>query len=171
MRASNRMKSVVWLLMIWVPLSEAQRPPATEDQHPSVPPAVTEAFKARRLDGRYQVSFHLSPFYLEGDFNGDGKRDTAVLVRERKTGKIGIAIVHSGRNDVFIVGAGKTTGNGGDNFDWMDSWSVYAKKDARGGAGKGPRLKGDGLLVERTESASGLIYWNGAKYVWRQMGD
>ena len=36
----------------------------------------------------------MNPFYLEGDFNGDGALDVAVLIKERGTGKHGIAVVH-----------------------------------------------------------------------------
>jgi hypothetical protein len=34
-----------------------------------------------------------------------------------------------------------------------------------------PLLCGDALLVEKTEAASALIYWNGKRYVWSQQGD
>ena len=123
--------------------------------------------------GKYDLSFRVNPSYLEGDFNGDGKMDTAVLVKERSTGKLGIAIVHSPTGKVTILGAGIGIGNGGDDFEWMDSWQVYSKTRAAHAAGESSvqHLHGDALLVEKSEAASALIYWNGKKYVWSQQGD
>ena len=37
------------------------------------------------------------------------------------TGKLGIAIVHGATGEVTIFGAGIAIGNGGDDFEWMDS--------------------------------------------------
>jgi hypothetical protein len=115
----------------------------------------------------------MNPSSLEGDFNGDGKKDVAVLVKERSTGKLGIAIVHGTTGRVTILGAGIGIGNGGDDFEWIDSWQVYSK--TRGGRAAAetsiPHLRGDALLVEKTEAASALIYWNGKRYVWSQQGD
>jgi len=88
--------------------------------------------------------------------------DAAVLVKERSTGKLGIAIVHGTTGKVTILGAGFGIGNGGDDFEWMDSWQVYSKTR------NVPRLRGDALLVEKSEAASALIYWNGKRYVWFQ---
>jgi hypothetical protein len=34
-----------------------------------------------------------------------------------------------------------------------------------------PLLSGGALLVEKSEAASALIYWNGKRYVWSQQGD
>jgi hypothetical protein len=53
--------------------------------------------------------------------------DAAVLVKERSTGKLGIAIVHGTTGKVTILGAGFGIGNGGDDFEWMYSWQVYSK--------------------------------------------
>ena len=39
---------------------------------------------------KYDLSFRMKPSYLEGDFNGDGKMDTAVLVKESSTGNLGL---------------------------------------------------------------------------------
>ena len=36
---------------------------------------------------RLEISRRMNPFYLRGDFNGDGKLDYVVLVKERKSGK------------------------------------------------------------------------------------
>lgn len=100
-------------------------------------------------------------------------RWTAVLVQERSTGKLGIAIVHSPTGKVTILGAGIGIGNGGDNFEWMDSWQVYSKTRAAHAEAESsvPHLRGDALLVEKSEAASALIYWNGKRYVWSQQGD
>jgi hypothetical protein len=55
----------------------------------------------------------------------------------------------------------------------MDSWQVYSKACAAHAAGETSvlRLRGDAILVSKTEAASALIYWNGNKYVWLQQGD
>ena len=34
-----------------------------------------------------------------------------------------------------------------------------------------PHLRGDALLLGKSEAASALIYWNGKRYVWLQQGD
>jgi hypothetical protein len=115
----------------------------------------------------------MKPSYLEGDFNGDGKMDVAVLVKARSTGKLGIAIVHGTTKKVTILGAGIGIGNGGDDFEWMDSWQVYSKTRAAHASGETsvPHLRSDALLVEKSEAASALIHWNGKRYVWSQQGD
>ena len=126
---------------------------------------VQAVLKKQSLDKRLEISFKLDPFHLSGDFDGDGKPDVAIFVRDKTTGKTGIAISNSHTAKVFVVGAGTNLGNGGDNFDWIDVWKVQPKKKS------GPSMKGDGLLVEKSESGGGLIYWNGVRYVWRQQGD
>jgi hypothetical protein len=138
-----------------------------------VPDAVKKALTNGSAGKKYDFSFRMNPSYLEGDFNGDGKMDTAVLVKERSTGKYGIAIVHGKTGKVAILGAGNGIGNGGDDFEWMDSWQVYSETHPARAQGETslPRPRGDALLVEKSEAASALIYWNGKRYVWSQQGD
>ena len=121
---------------------------------------VAEVFHGKKLDQRYDFDSWFNPSHLIGDFNGDGRPDFAVLIHEQKTGKRGIAIVHGGTNQVSILGAGKEIGNAGDNFDWMDEWRVEKRQ-----------AKPDALTVGKSESASGMIYWDGKKYKWQQQGD
>jgi hypothetical protein len=138
-----------------------------------VPDAVKKALTNGSPANKYDLFFRINPSYLEGDFNGDGTMDVAVLVKERATGKLGIAIVHGTTGKVTILGAGIGIGNGGDDFEWMDSWQGYSKTRAAHASGETsvPRLRGDALLVEKSEAASALIYWNGKRYVWSQQGD
>ena len=138
-----------------------------------VPDAVKKALTNGSFAKKYELYFRIKPFYLEGDFNGDGNADVTFLVTERSTGKVGIAIVYSTTGKVTVLGAGTAIGNGGDDFEWMDSWRVYSKTRAANAPGENsvPRLRGDALLVEKSEAASALIYWNGKKYVWSQHGD
>jgi len=144
-------------------------PGAIRNVHDTVKKALTNGSTGKK----YDLSFHVNPSYLKGDFNGDGKMDAAVLVKERSTCKLGIAIVHGATGKVTIFGAGIAIGNGGDDFEWMDSWRVYSKTRAAHAAGETsvPQLRGDALLVEKSESASALIYWNGKRYVWSQQDD
>jgi hypothetical protein len=153
--------------------SLAELPRQDPNQSTSIPESAIQLFKSSGLDRLYEFSSHLKPSFLQGDFDGDGKPDIAVLVRQKKSRKLGIAVCHSSTKKVLFVGAGTEMGNGGDNFDWMDTWSVTRKSAAAKKLGKATAgvLKGDALHVEKSESASALVYWNGRRYVWYQMGD
>lgn len=149
------------------------RPSASPGANRDMPTPVKKALTNSSFGKMYDLSLRMNPSYLEGDFNGDGKMDTAVLVKERSSGKFGIAVVNGTTGKVAIVGAGIDIGNGGDDFEWMDSWRVYPKTRARHASTESSlrQLRGDALLVEKSEAASALIYWNGKKYVWSQQGD
>jgi hypothetical protein len=144
--------------------------PKSAEQLQDVPREVERAIINGRLAKDYELSFHVKPLYLRGDFNGDAKADVAVLVKQHPTGKLGIAIIHGGTDKVTILGAGTPIGNGSDDFEWMDSWKIQAKDHATDGTSV-PKLRGDALLVNKSEAASALIYWNGKRYVWLQQGD
>jgi hypothetical protein len=111
------------------------------------------------LSPRYELVQKIEPSFYVGDFNGDGKSDVALLIKEKPTAKVGIAIVEGGGSKIKIVGAGKSFGNGGDDFSWMDTWSIRHSG------------KLDRLYVAKSEAASALIYWDGSKYKWQQEGD
>jgi hypothetical protein len=167
-----------------LPIAIAVAEPAAKDpahsqtagalvQTNDIPKSVQTAITNGSLGKKYEVSFHLSPFYLRGEFDGDHKIDIAVLVKQRSTGKLGIAIIHGLANKVTILGAGTAIGNGDDDFEWMDNWQIYTKEAGAKAAGAQslPHLRGDALLVSKSEAASALIYWNGKRYVWLQQGD
>jgi hypothetical protein len=139
----------------------------------SLSPYVLRVLESDAAAKRYAVVSHLNPFYIHGDFNGDGRIDTAVLIKDRDSGKTGIAVVHAGAKSAIILGAGRKFGNGGDDFQWMDAWHLHPRGSVQRGAGQGapPILMGDALMVIKTESASALVYWNGKRYAWYQQGD
>src|SRR5262249_34541578 len=149
--------------------TRSSAPEATAHPH-DVPEVIERVMAIESLSKDYDVSFQVKPFYLLGDLKGEGKADVAVLIKQRSTGKVGIAIINRGTDEVIILGAGTTIGNGGDNFEWMDSWESYSKDRLAKGRGI-PKLRGDALLVSKSEAASALIYWDGKRYVWLQRDD
>lgn len=161
------------IILFFLAASASAQTPDAATQLYNVPETIERAISKGPLAKDYEVSFHLNPFYLRGDFNGDGEIDVAVLVKQRSTGKLGIAIIHGGTSKVAILGAGVGIGNGGEDFEWMDYWQVYPKGRVDRGTGEPsvPRLHGDALLVGKSEAASGLIHWDGKRYVWFQQGD
>lgn len=139
----------------------------------NTPGWIAKRFEKSDLSNKYKLSSKINPFYLRGDYNGDGEQDIAILIEEIKTKKIGIGVFHSNSNYIYIIGAGKKVGNGGDNFKWMDMWSVYKKQPIEQGVGEGkpPTINSEALYVGKSEAASAIIYWNGDDYVWYQQGD
>jgi hypothetical protein len=113
----------------------------------------------QRLSAGYELAQTMKPSFYTGDFNGDGKSDVVLLIKEKATGKLGIAILDSSANEPKILGTGKSFGNGGDDFSWMDNWSLRHSG------------KVDRLYVVKSEAASAVIYWDGSKYKWQQAGD
>jgi hypothetical protein len=113
----------------------------------------------------------VNPFYQRGDFDGDGRSDLAILVREKSNGKIGILVLHRVGKPI-LLGAGRSFGNGGDDFAWIDQWFVD-DRGTRRRRDDDPSIKRrfDALWVAKEGSASALIYYRNGRYVWQQQGD
>lgn len=127
----------------------------------------------RNLSQKYVVYSGIKPNTLRGDFDGDSRIDVAVMIKERTSEKIGFVILAaSGKN--YFAGAGHPVGNGGDDFTWLDHWSLHKKSQKVHpgvGEGKPPKLTGDAIFAEKEESASCIIYYDGSTLKWYQQGD
>ncbi len=166
------MPKAFWLFLILGPIGPAPQELRREEW--SIPAFAQKRFEASPLSKNVEISFALNPFYQSGDFDGDGKLDVALLVKDKVSGKAGIVIIHSGTRPAVLLGAGTPwMGHAKYDFDWMDAWQVYPKGPVEQGVGEGkpPSLRGDAILAEQTEAASGLIYWTGSSYRWYQQGD
>jgi len=139
----------------------------------SLPPDTMQALRAWPESGKYALRSDINPYFIQGDFNGDDRIDTAVLVTEKSTGKKGIAVVH-GPGAIYLLGAGHDVDDRGDDYSWLDAWYTFPRGGVEQGMGEDaapPVLSGDALMVMKTESASALIYWSGTGYRWYQQGD
>lgn len=149
----------------------------------SLPDAVGTRFKNARIFEKYKLSERVNPFYLRGDFDGDGKPDYAVLVKAKADGKTRLAICLSIHAGVDVVGPGGLNLHVGTqkdgyeipDFDWLDAWQVRPKLKLIPNDFNEPedirKMAGEALLVEKTESASALVYWDGSKFRWYQLSD
>ncbi len=139
-------------------------PPALES---SVPKEVSACM--RDYGRSLTVTGKLNPFYLRGDFDGDGQVDHAIAVSAHKAAGV---LVCSSRGRRFLLGAGSSFNDMTDlNFD---GWTVHPRATpVERGVGEStiPRLKGDAMLLVWTETASGLVLWDGTRFVWYQQGD
>jgi len=143
----------------------------------------------------YTVSRHLSPNYVEGDFDGDGKSDLAILIRRKADDKFGMAVLlradtktkakastgaeamadgpHAGAK-ATILGAG-SLGQGDSDFRRMDAWSVLSEesfpaKVRNAWNGPQPKSNREGLILNRRGAAEGLVFYDGSKFVWTPYG-
>ncbi len=140
----------------------------------NLPDDLYNFYNQEDIRTKYKINRDLNPFYLRGDFNGDKKTDYALAVIESTTDKKGILIYHSTTKKYYLAGAGKSIPNGhGDDYPWMDAWEVSDEKIIEQGVTdlKPPKLIGEAILIQKLESSSGLIYWNGKEYRWYQQGD
>jgi len=79
--------------------------PHRRERFATYPTHLKRALTSGSAGKKYDRSVQMNPSYLEGDFNGDGNTDVAVSIKERASGKLGIAIVHGATGKVPILGA------------------------------------------------------------------
>jgi len=117
----------------------------------------------------FKIDTRINPYYLRGDFDGDGKLDFAVMVTRNNSKTLGL-IICQGDGQSFVLGAGsqpKFSTMSEDNFLSSD-WEVvtlaefrellYDKKLA--GTAKGE------VICLTWEDGNGYIYWDGKQYRW-----
>ena len=132
------------------------------------PPAwCGREFKRHGLHSRLELHDTITPAFQRGDFDGDGRIDCALLVRDKKSKEPGVVMVHRNGGKPHVLGAGRDFGNGGPSWHWMDAWSLMDGERV-------PDRKAEGrdvLYLAKYQSASAWVYWDGAAYVWLQASD
>lgn len=155
------------LRLVLIGIVGANVPCLANAVEPHTPARVAACMKS--IDESVEIDHRLNPFYLRGDFDGDGRPDYAVLVKKGQDR--GIVICRASSAKGVILGAGSAFNQMADmNFT---SWDIYDKRPVEKGVGEGrpPKLLGDAIWVEWEESASALVYWTGHKFAWYQQGD
>ena len=171
-----RTLTVVLPFLVWAPTLGAQNVDCDTSEYAlfaarqSLPRKFWELFRQSGLAGEYDVNVrHVNPFYLWGDFDGDGSPDFVVRLRKRS---------QSERGQLACVG-----GNGRVSWLARDSllrypdpgaWYVHAnaqpvKQGVR--EDKPPVLRGDALMMIAPEMSSALVFWNGERFVSFWQGD
>jgi hypothetical protein len=150
--------------------------PSQKIEPENIPSDVLEAVNSGRFAETYVLDGRMNPFYLRGDFDGDGMPDYALWINAKAGSDTGIAIWLSSQKKFIILGAGVPFNFAGfkeSTFENLNVWEVYGKHPVERGveAGVPPKLIGEAILVGKSESGSGLIYWTGKSFKWYQQGD
>jgi len=140
----------------------------------NLPAWVCEVAFAAKAHESYVPHTKINPFFLSGDFNGDGKLDAAVWIENKKSQKLGIMIFRQGSKRPTVIGAGVNYADRGDDYAGLDVWSIIPKGEvlkSHWEEGRKLTLRGDALFVGKSESASVAIYWTGKAYAFYQITD
>jgi len=134
--------------------------------------------KTNRLDSLYVRSVQIKQNSFIADFNGDNEKDIMFLVRNIINDKTGFIFFHSPK-DFFVVGAGNE--NSALDSLFYTQFSIDRSKmayetviDSISGdiiEPKEIKLKNIALAMHEEEGTSGLLTWNGEKYVYIHTGD
>lgn len=137
-----------------------------QEQGANVPPWFLERLATAGMSDVYNIAYDVSnPFYLRGDWDGDGQADLAVRVRHRASGDTRIAFARRAAASIDMLSEG----------DWTSTfvWRVHARGEriGHGVGGDPPVLQGEAVYLEKPEAASLILYWNGARLLRYQLGD
>jgi hypothetical protein len=148
---------LVLLFSIGLQRSQAQ---ATLQLDYNMPDELRECIRAQ---SNIQPNAEINPFYLSGNFDGDGLTDFAVQIKNLKGGQRGVLFCFANGKRV-LWGAGvpnKTLVDG----KWpFDSWMLIRKGSKH--LSIYPKIKNDAIALTIADEGGGLLYWNGSALVW-----
>ena len=134
---------------------------------PHGPKRLNFAANSLQRDVKLTLNGQINPFYLSGDFDGDGKLDFAIQVE--RSGSRGILICLSSRKMSMLVGAGSSL-VWPSNQEWrFDAWSIVPKESKE--ISRPAKANHDAILLDVKEAANGLLYWDGSALRWKQLTD
>jgi len=155
----------VTLFLAWMSLS------LFADDNILLPWKVRKCIEDHRVASLIVVDTLTNPYYLRGDFNGDGIQDYAVAVKGQKTRRNGI-LVCLARRGPFLIGADRVTtppfsDMPEDNFV-APFWEVATRSEVLGFQKNNrvvPLPKGE-VIKMIWEDGIHYIYWDGTRFRW-----
>ena len=138
----------------------------------SLPYSLVQRFEKSSLSKDYVLGYEaVNPFYLTGDFDGDGGMDYVMrLVSKQDKDKEEDAVFLAKGEPRLLSQDIKETYPG-------PSWYVVSKKEkinlgAMDEAGaKPPKPKGDAIMMVTPASSTALVYWDGNRFKLFWQGD
>jgi hypothetical protein len=140
----------------------------------NTPPELIERGTTANVWDDHEIDYGINPFYLRGDFEGDGRPDYLVSVVRKSSAQ-------APPNPRLLVLRGIA---GNDTAIWLDDdeqlstpardgWYVHARstKVPTGLHGKPPELQGDAIVMMKVESSMALVYWNGTRFASHWLSD
>lgn len=144
-------------------MAPQQTSPSTTVDPDNIPADLEPCLKTQT---ELQINGAMNPFYISGDFDGDGLTDFAVQVVERKTHLRGVLFCFA-NGKVLRWGAGTSTGTPANS-----SWDYHSWELARKGGlhlSAFPNVKFDSIILSQPDEGGGLIYWDGRNLQWQMM--
>jgi hypothetical protein len=144
-------------------ISPKQTSPSTAVDPFNIPADLKPCLKAQT---ELQIDVTMNPFYISGDFDGDGFTDFAVQVIERKNHLKGVLFCFA-NGKMLRWGAGISTGASA-NISWdYHAWEIARKGGLHLSAF--PKVKFDSIILAEPDVGGGLIYWDGRDLRWQVM--
>jgi hypothetical protein len=159
-----RLAPFISLILLAGVLGQEQLVKQREVNPYNVPDEVKTRLKEKPELG---INGSFNPFYISGDFDGDGFTDFAVQVISRKDQSPGILICFANRRTVLLGAGGTAPWTQAETGAWaFDSWSLVRK----GGKALSafPHIKFDALELGEADVGGGIVYWDGQKFRWQR---
>jgi hypothetical protein len=125
----------------------------------NAPDGLSACLKARP---ELEINMSINPYYISGDFDGDGFTDIAVQVKTSRDQRQGILLCFAKRDSAL---------RGADNpLPWkdvlpFDDWMLIRKGSKR--LSIYPELKFDTLAWFNGDGRGVFLYWDGNKFDWK----
>ncbi len=120
-----------------------------------------------RTKPELEIDGRVNPFYISGDFDGDGFTDSAVQVKTRKDQRQGMLICFAKGNPVLFGAGAAVVWPQEDDGKWpFDFWMLIRKGSKH--LSIYPQIKFDTLALIKGDEGGGLVYWDGQRFRWQQ---
>ena len=129
-------------------------------------PEIVRKCVAAKEQSDITLDARMNPFYLRGNLDGDQRADYAAWVVQKGTGKAGILVCSGNGRISARIGAGASFslqgGHRTDDLQIFNAWSIEEPDSS---------FRRDRIHVVAKERGSGLTYFDGRSFKWRQLAE
>ncbi len=161
--ASGRLQIAVLAFSLMCPALFAEEKLSEDgliDIRAGTPGNLQALFEAAKLEKQYTLNVtYRNPWYIWGDFDGDGKPDYVVQLT---------SFANDAQETAVLFGNQRVHWLSRQKLNYPDgAWYVYPKQKVprSGWEEKAPPvLKGDAIMMIKPESSAAIVFWTGKKF-------